>query len=48
MARIRALNAEARPLLVKGKATADAAEKARAAARLFDITTALDALKGSI
>ena len=35
--KVRAWNAEARHLLVTGKATADKAEKAAAAARLFDI-----------
>ncbi len=44
---VRARNAEARELLVKGKATADIAEKARIAARLFGITDSLNAATGS-
>lgn len=44
--RIRGWNAEARDLLVKGKATADAAERARSAARLLDIAGAIDAITG--
>lgn len=44
--RVRGWNAEARKLLVTGKATADAAEKARAAARLLDIAGSLDAITG--
>jgi hypothetical protein len=44
--RVRGWNAEAKGLLIAGKATADAAEKARAAARLFNIADALDALTG--
>lgn len=45
--RVRGWNAEARDLLVKGKATADAAEKARDAARLFGIADSLNAIIGS-
>lgn len=37
---------EARKLLVTGKATLDTAEKARAAARLFEIANLFDALTG--
>jgi len=43
----RAWNATARGLLVQGKATADAAEKARIAARLLGIAADLNTLKGS-
>lgn len=46
--RVRALNAQARGVLVKGKATADMAEKARLATQLFGITDSLNAIKGSI
>lgn len=45
--KVRGWNAEARDLLVKGKATADAAEKARDAARLFGIADSLNAILGS-
>lgn len=45
--KVRALNATARELLVKGKATADMAEKARLATQLFGIADGLNALKGS-
>jgi len=44
--RVRSLNASARTALVKGKATADMAEKARLATQLFGITDSLNALKG--
>ena len=44
--RVRGWNANARRLLVAGKATADAAEKARVAAELFGITDRLNALLG--
>lgn len=44
---VRARNVEARSLLVKGRATADIAEKARIAARLFGITDSLNATTGS-
>lgn len=44
---IRGLNAQARGLLVKGKATADMAEKARLATQLFGIADRLNAFKGS-
>ncbi len=44
---VRAWNAQARALLVKGKATADAAEKASAAADLFGIADRLNSLIGS-
>lgn len=45
--RVRGWNAEARKLLVRGKATVDAAEKARAAASLFGFADKLNALIGS-
>lgn len=45
--RVRGWNAAARRLLVAGKATADAAEKARVAADLFGITDRLNALLGA-
>ncbi|MES2289281.1 MAG: hypothetical protein V4530_06035 [Pseudomonadota bacterium] len=45
--RVRGWNAEARDLLIRGKATSDAAEKARAAARLFDISDSLNAITGA-
>ena len=44
--KVRGWNAEARDWLVKGKATADEAEKARAAAALFGFADSLDALTG--
>jgi hypothetical protein len=45
--KLRAWNAEARSWIVKGKATADKAEKARAAAALFGFADSLNALNGS-
>jgi hypothetical protein len=45
--KVRGWNAQARTLLVKGKATADAAEKARAAASLFGLADNLNTLIGS-
>jgi hypothetical protein len=45
--KVRGWNAEARKAIVKGKATADLAEKARAAAALFGFADSLNALKGS-
>ena len=45
--RVRGWNAAARRLLVSGKATADAAEKARVAAELFGITDRLNSLLGA-
>jgi hypothetical protein len=45
--KVRAWNATARDLLVKGKSTADIAEKARLATQLFGIADGLNALKGS-
>lgn len=45
--RVRGWNTQARGLLVKGKATADAAERARAAAGLFGLADNLNALLGS-
>ena len=44
---VRSWNAPARDVLVRGKATADMAEKARLATQLFGITDKLNALKGS-
>lgn len=44
---LREQNAEARVLLIRGKATADSAEKARIAAKLFVITDALNTFVGS-
>lgn len=45
--KVRGWNATARALLVQGKATADAAEKARIAAQLLGIAADLNALKRS-
>ena len=45
--RVRGWNAEARVALNKGKATADAAQQASAAAALFGISDRLNALLGS-
>jgi len=44
---VRGWNATARGLLVRGKATADKAEKARIAAQLLSIAANLNGLKGS-
>jgi hypothetical protein len=44
---VRSINTTARALLVKGKATADMAEKARIATQLFGFADSLNALKGS-
>ncbi|MDQ2763155.1 MAG: hypothetical protein M3Y22_06580 [Pseudomonadota bacterium] len=44
---VRGYNAIARDALVKGKAAADTAEKARAAATLFDIADRINAITGS-
>lgn len=44
--RVRSWNAAARDLLVKGKATADIAEKARSAAALFSVADQLNSLIG--
>ena len=43
---VRGWNATARDLIVKGKAAADGAEKARAAAGLFGLVDKLSALSG--
>jgi hypothetical protein len=43
---VRDRNAEVRVWLVRGKATADAAEKARLAAQIFNVTDRLSALTG--
>ena len=45
--RVRGYNTTARAVLVTGKATADAAEKARAAAALFQIADRLNTIIGS-
>jgi hypothetical protein len=43
--RVRGLNAQARTLLVRGKAIADGAEKARIAAQLFGIADVLKSIR---